>query len=101
MYVCDLFATYSLDSGIDVGLTFINFGFFFRPYGLIRVQRGYLDGYLLHKTCLFKTLRLFFLPNFSGPTFIPCHTSIPEAGVQGGGENSRFDLLHRTYLKLL
>ena len=26
----------TLDSGIDVGPTFINFGFFPRPYGLIR-----------------------------------------------------------------
>ena len=25
---------------------------------------------------LFKALRLFFLPNFTGPTFIPCPTSI-------------------------
>ena len=30
---------------------------------------------------VFKALRLFFLPNFPGPTFIPCPTSIPEARV--------------------
>ena len=30
---------------------------------------------------LFKAVRLFFLPNFPGPTFIPCPTSIPEARV--------------------
>ena len=28
--------TDTLESGIDVGPTFINFGFFSRPYGLIR-----------------------------------------------------------------
>ena len=45
------------------------------------VPKGYLDGYLLHRTCVFMALRLFFLPNFPGPTFIPCPTSIPEARV--------------------
>ena len=30
---------------------------------------------------MFKALRLFFLPNFPDPTFIPCPTSIPEARV--------------------
>ena len=29
----------------------------------------------------FQDLNLFFLPNFPGPTFIPCLTSIPEARV--------------------
>ena len=29
-------------------------------------------------TCVFKALRLFFLLNFTDPTFIPCPTSIPE-----------------------
>ena len=42
---------------------------------------GYLDGYLLHRTCVFKALRLFFLSNFPGPMFIPCPMSIPEARV--------------------
>ena len=27
---------FTLESGIDIGPTFINFGFFSRPYGLIR-----------------------------------------------------------------
>ena len=30
---------------------------------------------------LFKALRLFFLPNFPGPTFIPCPTSITDSRV--------------------
>ena len=34
-------------------------------------NKGHLEGYLLHRTCVFKALRLFFLPNFPGPTFIP------------------------------
>ena len=52
----------------------------FPPLRLL-VHKGYLDGYLLHRTCVFKALRLLFLPNFPGPTFIPCPTSIPEARV--------------------
>ena len=31
-----VFIMNTLDSGIDVGPTFMNFGFFSRPYGLIR-----------------------------------------------------------------
>ena len=38
-------------------------------------------GSVLHKTCVYKALHLFFLPNFPDPTFIPCPTSIPEARV--------------------
>ena len=45
------------------------------------IYTGYLDGYLLQRTCVFKALRLFFLPNFPGPTVIPRHMSIPEARV--------------------
>ena len=45
------------------------------------MHRGYLDGYLLHRTCVFNALRLLFLPNFPGPTFIPCPTSILEPRV--------------------
>ena len=30
---------------------------------------------------VFKALRLFFLANFPGPTFIPCPTSIPDSRV--------------------
>ena len=36
-----------------------------------RVHKGYLDGYLLHRTCVFKAICLFIFPNFPGPTFIP------------------------------
>ena len=53
-----------------------------RPYQ--RVHRGYLNGYLLHRTCVFKALCLFFLPNFPGPTFIS--TSIPDTIVDVQGE---------------
>ena len=34
---------------------------------------------------LFKALRLFFLPNFPGPTFIPCPRSIPDSRVGAFG----------------
>ena len=56
-YVLTKFCT--LDSGIDVGPTFIKK--FSRPYGLIREYSKviYLDDYLLHRTCVFKALRLF------------------------------------------
>ena len=37
--------------------------------------------YYICRTCVFKALHLFFLPNFPGPTFIPCPTSIPKARV--------------------
>ena len=76
------FEAQTLASGIDVVPTFVNFGFFFQalqPYQ--RVHKGYLDGYYLHRTCVFKALRLFFLPNFPGPRFIPCPKSILEARV--------------------
>ena len=53
----------------------------FINFGLESIHKGYLDGYLLHRTCVFEALRLFFLPNFPGPTFIPCPMSIPEARV--------------------
>ena len=46
-------------------------------------------GFLLHNFALlvnalrlFKALRLFFLTNFSGPTVIPCPTSIPDSRVR-------------------
>ena len=53
----------------------------------LSVHKGYLDGYFVQGTCVFKALCLFFLLNFQGPTFIPCPTfiscpkSIPEARV--------------------
>ena len=92
----------TLQSGINVGPTFINFGIFSKPYSLIKgptfikfwnfyqgLQKfSSLMGFLLHKFAhfadalrLFKALRLFFLSNFPGPTFIPCPTSIPETRV--------------------
>ena len=92
----------TLQSGINVGPTFINFGFFSRPYSLIKgptfikfwnfyqgLQKfSSLMGFLLHKFAhfvhalrLFKALRLFFLTNFPGPTVIPCPTSIPDSRV--------------------
>ena len=40
-----------------------------------------VDGYLLHRTCVFKALRLFFLSNFPGPTLIRCPTSITDSRV--------------------
>ena len=93
---------YSVDSGIVLGHTFINFGLFSRPYSLIKgptfikfwnFYQGLqnfsnLLGFLLHKFAyfvhalrLFKALRLFFLTNLPGPTVIPCPTSIPDSRV--------------------
>ena len=57
------------------------FDFFQALRSYWRVHKGYLDGYLLHRTCLLKALRLLFLPNFPGRMFIPCPTSISEARV--------------------
>ena len=99
--------TSTLDSGIDIGPTFIDFRIFFRPYGLIK--RHYVYNFLEFfpgPTDIFKfftqkssflsvqSLHLFFLPNFlcptfiQGPTFIlfdkfsrPCPTSIPDPRV--------------------
>ena len=50
-----------------------------QPYQ--RLHKGHLGVYSLHRTCVFNALRLFFLPNFPGPTFIPCPTSIPDSRV--------------------
>ena len=72
----------TLASRIDVGPTFINFGFFSRPYGLIReylkviLMVIYYIEHVYLRPCVY-----LFLPNFPGPMFIPCPTSIPEARV--------------------
>ena len=61
----------TLASGIDVGPTFINFGFFSRPYGLIReyikviymviyyIGHVYLRPYVYSFCQTFQALRLF------------------------------------------
>ena len=61
----------TLASGIDVGPTFINFGFFSRPYGLIReyikviymviycIEHVYLRPYIYSFCQTFQALRLF------------------------------------------
>ena len=59
---------------------FINFGCFQGPYTTL--HKGYLNGYLIHRKCLMLAVRLFVLPNFPGPTFIPCPISILEARVR-------------------
>ena len=51
-----------------------------QPYQ--RLHKGHLGGYSLHRTGVFNALHLFFLPNFPGPTFIPCPTSIPDSRVR-------------------
>ena len=45
--------TLTLASGIDVGPIFLNLGFFqaLQPYQ--REHKGCLDGYLLHRKCVF------------------------------------------------
>ena len=45
------------------------------------LHKGHLNGYLLHRRCVFKALCLAILANFPRPTFIPCPTSIPESRV--------------------
>ena len=57
------------------------FIFFQALYSYQRVHKGYLDGYLLDRICVFKALWLFFLQNFPGPTLIPCPTSIQDSRV--------------------
>ena len=61
----------TLDSGIDVGPTFINFGFFSRPYGNIReyikviqmviyyIEHVYLRPYVYSFCQIFQAIRLF------------------------------------------
>ena len=39
-------------------------------------------AHFVHALRLFKALRVLFLPNFPGPMFIPCPTSIPDSRVQ-------------------
>ena len=51
------------------------------PYSLIREYINVIQMYLLHRTCVFKALHLFFLSNFPGPTLILCPTSATEARV--------------------
>ena len=107
----------TLESGINIGPTFINFGFFSRPYSLIKgptfikfwnFYQGLhkfssLMDFLLHKfehfvhaLLLFKALHLFFLTNFPGPTVIPCPTSIPDSRVNGKSHDilAVFSLAH-------
>ena len=63
----------TLASDVGVGPTFINFGFCFdvalRPY--YRVHKVYLDGYLLHRSCVYKALHLFFLQIFQALSLFP------------------------------
>ena len=66
----------TLDSGINVGLTFINFGIFSWPY----CKRGKVLICAIFMYW-FKAPCLFFLPNFPGRTFIPCPMSIMESRV--------------------
>ena len=68
---CTCSLSYTLASGIDVGPTFINFGFFSRPYGLIReyikviqmviyyIEHVYLTPYVYSFCQIFQALRLF------------------------------------------
>ena len=80
----------TLDTGIDVGPTFIDFGFFFRPYGLIKGPmfiifwiffpalrmfssfslKNHSSPYIYSFWQSFLALHLFFLQNFLCSTFI-------------------------------
>ena len=77
---------YTLQSGINIGPTFINFGFFSRHYGLI-IGPTFIFFYIsLHilfsRICqISQALCLFFLTNFPGPTFISCPTFILDSRV--------------------
>ena len=93
----------TLQSGINVGPTFIDFVYFSRPYSLIKCPTfikfwnfpqdlsiySSLMGFLQHKFShfvhalrLLKALCLLFWTNFPGPMVIPCPTSIPESRVE-------------------
>ena len=52
--------------------------YFFPGFFIIKIENFCHIFHVLH---LFKALRLFFWPNFPGPTFISCSTSIPESRV--------------------
>ena len=86
----------TLQSEINVGPTFINFGFFSSPHVLIkdptfikyqsffhglRIFSSFLGVFNTSLHILFQALRLLFFPNFPGPTFIPCPTSILDSRV--------------------
>ena len=70
---------------MNVGPTFINFGFFSMPYGLIKGPTNIykFDVCFFNMTLyiLFKALHLLFLANFLGPMFIICPTFIQDSGV--------------------
>ena len=99
----------TLESGINIGPTFINFGFISRPYSLIKgstlikflkcfpwpTNNFLINFFIYHKFAYFrvffcqifhalrllKAIRLLFLSNFPGPTFILCPGSIPDSRV--------------------
>ena len=92
----------TLQSGINVGPTFINFGFFSKPYSLIKgptlikfwkksekKYKFWLQtilfrikiGQLFQALRLFRKLWLLFLSNFPGSMFIPFPTFIPDSRV--------------------
>ena len=54
-----------------------------------RPQEDCFSDQMFHVLRLFKALGLSFLPNFPGPTFISCPTSIPESRL-GLGQNLPF-----------
>ena len=97
--------TSTLQSGINVVPMLINFGYFSRPYSLIKDPTAIkfwnffhvlqifssLMVFLLHNFAhfvhalrLFKAQCLLFLTNFPGPMLIPCPTFIPDSRVHEG-----------------
>ena len=58
----------TLASGIEVGPTFINFGFFSDPTAFL--NKGHLDGYLLHRTCVSDGLSFILFALFSSRPYI-------------------------------
>ena len=77
------FCQCTLYSIINVGPTFINFGFFPGPTSLLKALclLNFIIFSMGYFWQIFHALRLLFLSNFPGPTFIPYPTSIPDPRV--------------------
>ena len=75
----------TLDSGINIGVRLLIFGFFPRATSLFkRVIHKKVQNSVIWWSgiCFFKGLRLLFFPNVPGATFIQGATLIPESRVQ-------------------
>ena len=91
------FCIFSRPYDVIISPTFINFWNFSWPYGYFQVLWIVVD------LRLFKALRLLFLPNFTGPTFILClrlfrNLEYRAFGTGGRGAIASKDLADRSNL---